>query len=65
MARDESEVMVVPVVGLVLSVLGGRLECGVRHSVLCWWIWQESASVTVKMFSHLIYFKKSVINLVL
>jgi hypothetical protein len=28
--------------GLALSAFGGNLQSGVRRSVLCWCIWQES-----------------------
>jgi hypothetical protein len=38
-------------------------ESGVRRSVLCWCIWQESGiSSNREVFLHVIYFVKKLIN---
>jgi hypothetical protein len=48
--------MVAPMMGLAESAFGGSLESGGRFCVGAFG--RNLASVAVKMFSHLIYFKK-------
>jgi hypothetical protein len=54
-ARNANAAMVVPMVG---SAFGGSLKFGVRRSVLCWCVWQESVLVVVDIFTFNLVYKK-------